>query len=68
METDKRLKSAADQKQNTPGEIFTEYVIAIPNQELGCFFITEGSSQLLSGPFRHGMISHVEVNDLSSVM
>ena len=49
-------------------ESFAELTIAIPYQELEWLFVTKRVPQLLGGPFRTGMISHVEVNDLSSVM
>ena len=49
-------------------ESLTECSVSIPYQELWWFLVREGISQLLGGPFRSGMINHVEVNDLSSVM
>ena len=47
-------------------ESLAEYLIAIPDQELGCFLVVECVCQLVGGPGRSGMMRHVEVNDLSS--
>ena len=49
-------------------EEFAKLRITIPYQKSRWFLIAERISQLLSGPLRRGMSSHVEVSDSSSIV
>jgi hypothetical protein len=54
--------------RNTVSELLVEDAVVVHEHESRWILVIEGIPQLLSGPFGGGMIGHIKVDELSSVV